>query len=257
MHNLFDLSGKVALVTGSTRGIGLGIATRMAESGAHVIISSENADDCDATVARLSEAGLKVTAIPADMSDASQVTALVQQIETTFTTLDVLVCNAGIAAHNGPLHTATDAQWDLTMNINLKSSVQLTSALVPVMAKHGGGSVVLMASLSAMRGNKAIGLYGLTKAALAQLARNIAVEWGPKNIRANAIAPGLIDTDLAKVFHDNPELCERRLGLTPLRRMGSTDEIAGVAIMLATSAGGFMTGQTLVVDGGTLISDGN
>lgn len=257
MHDLFDLTGKISLITGSTRGIGLAIATRMAESGAHVIISSENEEDCITIAEHLSAQGLKATAISADMNDTKQVSHLIEQIISQFIYLDILVCNAGIAAHNGPLHTATDDQWNLTMHINLKSSVQLTSSLAPIMAKNGGGTIILMSSLSAMRGNKAIGLYGITKAALAQLARNIAVEWGPENIRANAIAPGLIDTDLAKVFHDNPTLCERRLGLTPLRRMGTTDEIAGVAILLASASGAFITGQTLVVDGGTLISDGN
>lgn len=257
MQSLFDLTGKVALITGSTRGIGYGIAERMAEAGAEVIISSENANDCDLVAQKLVANGFKATAIAADMSDKSQVLQLTEQALASFQTVDILVCNAGIAPHSGPLHTVSEEQWELTMNVNLRSAHWLSTALVPAMAKKGSGSVIFMSSLSAMRGNKAIGLYSLTKAALAQMARNLAVEWGPDNVRFNAIAPGLIDTDLAKVFHDNPDLCQRRLGLTPLRRMGHTDEIAGTAIFLASKAGAFVTGQTLVVDGGTLITDGN
>lgn len=257
MQSLFNLSGKNALVTGSTKGIGYATAKRMAQAGAHVIISSENINDCHKVVKELISEGLKATAIAADLNDQRQVKELAEKVLAMFKTIDILVCNAGVAPHNGPLHTINEQQWDITINVNLLSAHCLSSLLVPAMVKQGAGSIIFMSSLSAMRGNKSLGLYSITKAALAQMARNLAVEWGPNNIRVNAIAPGLIDTDLAKIFHDNPELCKRRLGLTPLRRMGHTDEIAGTAIFLASKAGGFITGQTIVVDGGTLITDGN
>ncbi len=254
---LFELSGQVALVTGSTRGIGKAIAQALAEAGAHVVVNSESSPDCQQTVAALRQVGLSASGIAADMSQHSQVMALTERLKRDYGGLDILVCNAGVSVHQGPLHLASEQDWDTTMNINLRSAHWLCSALLPDMADRGGGSVVLMSSLSALRGNKAIGLYSLTKAALAQMARNIALEWGPRNIRANAIAPGLIDTDLAQPFHENPELMQQRLAMTPLRRMGDVNEIAATALYLASPAGGFITGQTLVVDGGTLISDGH
>jgi NAD(P)-dependent dehydrogenase (short-subunit alcohol dehydrogenase family) len=157
----------------------------------------------------------------------------------------------------GPLGSASDADWDLTMTVNLRSVHWLTSRIVPKMAESGGGSVILISSISGVRGNKAIGLYGLSKAAGAQLARNLAVEWGPQNVRVNAISPGLIRTQFATPLLENPNVLERRLSLTPLRRVGEPHEIAGVAVMLASPAGAFVTGQNLIVDGGTTISDGN
>jgi len=171
--------------------------------------------------------------------------------------IDVLVCNAGIQPPHGPLHERSDSDWDATMTVNLRSVLWLTSLVIPEMAARREGSVILMASISAVRGNKAIGLYALSKAACAQLARNLAVEWGPSNVRVNSIAPGLIATDFSRSLMDNPEALKRRLALTPLRRAGEPAEVAGVAVMLAARAGAFVTGQNLIVDGGTVISDGN
>jgi len=167
------------------------------------------------------------------------------------------VCNAGVAPHAGPIASATDADWDLTMTVNLRSALWLTSLVIPGMAQRRDGVVILTASLSSVRGNKGIGLYGLSKAGVAQLARNLAVEWGPANVRVNAISPGVIATEFARPLTDNETVLARRLALTPLRRVGEPAEIAGVAVMLAARAGAFITGQNLIVDGGTLISDGN
>ena len=257
VSELFDLTDKVALVTGSTRGIGKAIAEALAEAGAQVVINSESAIDCQQATAELQQSGLKVVSMAADMSQREQVLGLAERLQREYGGVDILVCNAGVSLHNGPLHLASEHDWDTTMNINLRSAHWLCSSLLPGMADRDGGSVILMSSLSALRGNKAIGLYSLTKAALSQFARNIALEWGPSQIRANAIAPGLIDTELAKPFHDNPELKRQRLAMTPLRRMGRVEEIAATALYLASPAGGFVSGQTLVVDGGTLISDGH
>jgi NAD(P)-dependent dehydrogenase (short-subunit alcohol dehydrogenase family) len=171
--------------------------------------------------------------------------------------VDVLVCNAGVQGPAAPIAAATDADWQQVMDINLRAAVRLTSRLIPGMAARGEGSVVLMSSIAGLRGNRAIGLYGLSKAALAQLARNLAVEWGPQGVRANAVSPGLIRTPLAEGLLADEAFMARRLQGTPLRRVGEPHEIAGVVVMLASRAGGFVTGHNLVVDGGTTIGDGS
>ncbi|MFC3607284.1 SDR family NAD(P)-dependent oxidoreductase [Stutzerimonas tarimensis] len=257
MQNLFDLSGKVALITGATRGIGLAIARAYGQAGARLAISSESADDCERVCHELAEEGFEAQAFAADLSQSGQVPYLAGAVVQAFGRVDALVCNAGVAPHMGPLASASDADWALTMTVNLRSALWLTNALIPRMAEQGGGAVVLMASIAGVRGNKALGLYGLSKAGLAQLARNLAVEWGPSNVRVNAISPGVIQTEFARPLTDRPEVMEKRLALTPLRRVGTPDEIAGLALLLASAAGGFITGQNIVVDGGTTIGDGN
>ncbi|MFT3905002.1 MAG: SDR family oxidoreductase [Steroidobacteraceae bacterium] len=254
---LFDLTGKVALVTGATRGIGLAIAEQMARAGARVMISSNEAQACAEQAARLAELGLQVQARSCDVARREQLQQLVQATEQRWGRIDILVCNAGVAPHAGPIASASDAEWDLTMTVNLRSALWLSSLVIPGMAERGDGVVIFTASLSSLRGNKSIGLYGLSKAGLAQLARNLAVEWGPRNVRVNAISPGVVATEFARPLTDNPQVLQKRLSLTPLRRTGTALEIAGVAVMLAAPAGAFITGQNLVVDGGTLISDGN
>lgn len=245
---LFDLKGKVALITGATRGIGRAVAEAMRDAGADVIISSNEVEAC-AQVA----SDLGVTGIPCDVSSRPELEALVARCGR----IDVLVCNAGVAPHMGPIASASDFDWDLTLTVNLRSVLWLTSLVIPQMAQRREGSVMITSSISGVRGNKAIGLYGLSKAASAQLARNLAVEWGPSNVRVNAISPGLIRTEFARPLLENEEVLQRRLSLTPLRRVGEPHEIAGVAVMLASRAGAFITGQNLIVDGGTTIGDGN
>jgi NAD(P)-dependent dehydrogenase (short-subunit alcohol dehydrogenase family) len=171
--------------------------------------------------------------------------------------IDILVCNAGVQGPAGPLSETSDADWHRVMDTNLRSALWLCSAVIPGMAARGAGSVILMSSIAGIRGNKSIGLYGLSKAALAQLARNLAVEWGPSGVRVNAISPGLIRTPLAEPLLTNSAFMERRLALTPLRRIGEPHEIAGAAVLLASRAGAFITGHNLIIDGGTTISDGN
>jgi NAD(P)-dependent dehydrogenase (short-subunit alcohol dehydrogenase family) len=171
--------------------------------------------------------------------------------------IDILVCNAGVQGPAGPLGESSDADWQRVMDTNLRSALWLCSAVIPAMAARGAGSVILMSSIAGIRGNKSIGLYRLSKAALAQLARNLAVEWGPAGVRVNAISPGLIRTALAEPLLTNSAFMERRLALTPLRRIGEPHEIAGAVVLLASRAGAFITGHNLVIDGGTTISDGN
>lgn len=233
------------------------MAEQMAAAGACVVVSSEDPRACTATEAELRAHGFDAIGLPCDVSSRPDVEALVRHTLELRGHIDTLVCNAGVAPHFGAISTASDEQWDLTLTVNLRSIVWLTSLVIPAMVERGGGSVIITSSISGVRGNKAIGLYGLSKAASAQLARNLAVEWGPKNVRVNAISPGLIETDFARPLLDDPEVLARRLSLTPLRRVGTPEEIAGVAIMLASRAGAFVTGQNLIVDGGTTISDGS
>ena len=247
--NLFDLTGKVAVVTGSTRGIGLGIAQAMLASGAKVVVSSENTAETSRVAQEIGAIG-----IPCDVTDAAAQTALIENAVQTFGGIDILVCNAGITGRAG----ATDTDdFDLVMSVNLRSMVVLTALAMPHLVARGGGSIILLSSISAMRGNASINAYALAKAGVAQLARNLAVQWGPKNVRVNAVAPGLIATDFSAPLLSNEAFMKRRMAMTPLRRPGDVHEIAGSVVFLASKAGAFITGQTIVVDGGTLITDGS
>jgi len=255
--NSFSLAGKVALVTGGTRGIGKAIVRAFAEAGARVVLSSEDLAACAATEAEFRAAGWNVAGITCDVAENAQLKRLVDEARAISGNIDILVCNAGVEGPVGPVHTAEPADYDRLMNINLRSVVSLTSLVIPDMALRGSGSVILMSSIAGLRGNKMIGVYGLAKAAIAQLARNLAVEWGPSNVRVNAISPGLIDTDFARKILADENYLSRRLSLTPLRRPGVPEEVACATLFLASAAGGFVTGHNLVVDGGTIISDGN
>jgi NAD(P)-dependent dehydrogenase (short-subunit alcohol dehydrogenase family) len=254
---LFDLHGKVALLTGATRGIGRAMAESMARVGARVVISSEAADTCESVARDLCTLGLDVIGIPCDVTSRPALEALVATTYQKRERIDVLVCNAGVASHSGPLATATDQDWDLTMTVNLRSVLWLTNLVIPAMAARHGGCVIITSSIAGVRGNKLIGLYGLSKAGNAELVRNLAVEWGPHNVRVNAISPGVIRTEFARPMLENEAVMRRRIALTPLRRVGEPHEVAGLAVLLASSAGAFITGQNLIVDGGTTIGDGN
>jgi NAD(P)-dependent dehydrogenase (short-subunit alcohol dehydrogenase family) len=255
--SLFDLSGRVALVTGATGGLGQSICEALRAHGAKVLVSDRDAQACARLADALAGDDGGASALPADLADIAGLGSCAARALAWQGQVDILVCNAGIQGPAGPLAAVVDADWQQVMDINLRSAVELTRHLLPAMAARGGGSVVLMASIAGLRGNRSIGLYGLSKAALAQLARNLAVEWGPQGIRVNAISPGLIRTPLAAQLLDNADFIGRRLALTPLRRVGEPDEIAGAVVLLASPAGGFITGHNLVIDGGTTISDGN
>jgi NAD(P)-dependent dehydrogenase (short-subunit alcohol dehydrogenase family) len=254
---LFDLTGRVAIVTGSTRGIGLAIARTLAEAGASVVISSEDGAACASTAAEFVSRGHRVIGHRCDVASEEEIKGLTQAAVSQFGGVDVLVCNAGIPGPVGPAAQASLHDVDRVLNINLRSAMMLTTEVIPQMVARGGGSVIFIASIAGLRGNRSIGLYGVSKAALAQLARNLAVEWGPQGIRVNAISPGLIATEFSRELMANKTFMERRLAMTPLRRAGAPEEIASTALFLATAAGGFITGQNIVVDGGTLISDGS
>ena len=257
MSALFDLSGQVALVTGASSGLGLSIAQTFAACGARVIVAGIDGRGCEHVAAELRAAGHAATAIACDLARRAAVDALADAALECHGRIDTLVCNAGIQGPAGPLAEAAEHEWDAVMTVNLRSMAWLTTRLIPPMAARGGGSVILMSSIAGLRGNKAIGLYSLSKAAVTALARNLAVEWGPRGVRVNAISPGLIRTPLAAGMLADTTSMKRRLSLTPLRRVGEPHEVAGAAVLLASPAGGFITGHNLVIDGGTTIGDGN
>ena len=253
--SLFDLTGKTALVTGAHRGIGLAIAQELGRAGAMVAICSNDAVGVAHAAETLSDSGLRAIGIACDLGVNSDIDRLVEEAERALGPIDILVCNAGINPHFGPMAAATDEQYDAIMRINLRSAVQLTNRIAPGMVARRDGVILLTSSLAGLRGNAKIGVYALSKAALAQHARNLAVELGPHNVRVNAISPGLIRTEFAAPILGDQNALPRRLEKTPLRRVGEPHEIAGAALFLASAAGAFVTGHNLVVDGGTLISD--
>jgi NAD(P)-dependent dehydrogenase (short-subunit alcohol dehydrogenase family) len=235
-------------VTGAARGIGRAIAQSFARAGADLVLADRDDAACNALAAALGCASFVL-----DLRNRTALENLAEQAGP----VDVLVCNAGISGPVGPAHEVSEEDWRGLVSVNLEHPLVLSSLVAPEMASRGSGSIVLMSSIAGLRGNKAIGPYGITKAAIAQLARNLAVEWGPSGVRANAIAPGLIDTEWATAILADDAATERRLSLTALRRIGRPEEVAATALFLASDAANFITGQTIVVDGGTLISDGN
>lgn len=236
--------------------MGRAIAEAMGQHGATVILSSNDANGCATVAGELQAAGITAIAIPCDVSEKESIDNLCHTALAQFGQINILVSCVGMAP-TGTLLEMKSADFEQIMAINLQSAIYLTKLLVPQMVVQRDGVLIYLASIAGVRGNKQIGLYGLTKAALIQLARNLAVEFGPDNIRANTISPGMIDTPFSKALLEIPAFVEKRLALTPLRRVGQPHEVAGVAVMLASRAGGFITGQNIIVDGGTVISDGN
>jgi NAD(P)-dependent dehydrogenase (short-subunit alcohol dehydrogenase family) len=252
---LFDLTGKVAIVTGSTRGIGEAIVHRMAEHGAKVVVSSRKADVCDAVAAAINAKHPgQALALPCNISDKAGLQALVDRTRSEWGRIDVLVCNAAINPYFGPSKDLPDAMLDKVMASNVKSNHWLAHMVLPEMVERRDGSIIIVSSIGGLRGSAVIGAYCLSKAADFQLARNLAVEYGPHNIRVNCIAPGLVRTDFARALWEDPAILERSTAHTPLRRIGEPDEIAGAAVFLASKAGAFMTGHQIVIDGGTTIA---
>lgn len=254
MNNpLFDMTGKVALITGSTKGIGRSIAEEMARLGARVVISSRKAEACEAVAGELKAQGFDAIAIPCHVGKKEDLQNLVDKTLEAWGRIDVLVCNAATNPVYGPTSEMTDEAWDKIMETNVKGTFWLANMILPGMAERGEGAVVLLSSIAGIRGNTTIGTYGVSKAAEAALARNLAVEWGPKGIRVNTIAPGLIKTDFAKALWEDPVRVQRAEEKTPLRRIGDPVDIAGLAVFLSTKASAYITGQVIVADGGETI----
>ena len=254
--SLFDLTDKVALITGSSRGIGRAIALRMAEHGARVVISSRKREACEAVVAEIEAAHGpgRAVAIPASISVKAELEDLVARTEARLGPVDVLVCNAASNPYYGPLAGISDAQFRKILENNVLSNHWLIQMVAPGMVARRDGAIVIVSSIGALKGSPVIGAYNVSKAADLQLARNYAVEYGPANVRVNCLCPGLIRTDFARALWEDPEMLASTTGAAPLRRIGEPDEIAGAAVFLASPAGRFVTGQALVVDGGVTIA---
>ncbi|HEY2658545.1 MAG TPA: SDR family oxidoreductase [Caulobacteraceae bacterium] len=251
---LFDLTGKVAIITGSSRGIGKAIAERMAEHGAKVVISSRKPGPCDEVAASINAAhpGAAI-AVPANISSKDDLQRLVDETRKAFGKVDILICNAASNPYYGPMAGITDDQFRKILDNNIVSNHWLIQMVAPEMRERKDGAIVVVSSIGGLRGTPIIGAYAISKAADMQLARNLAHEFGPDNVRINCIAPGLVKTDFAKALWDTPAAEVRSSQNTPLRRLGEPDDIAGAAVYLSSKAGAWMTGQTLVVDGGVTI----
>lgn len=248
--SLFDLQGKVAVVTGGSRGIGRAICERLAEQGAKVVVSSRKLDACEAVAEDIRTRGGDAVATACHIGRKEELQALVDFTTTRWGRIDVLVCNAAVNPYFGPAVNMPDDAYDRVMNSNVRSNFWLCNMVAPGMAARGDGAIIIVSSIGGLQGSDVLGVYGISKAADMQMARNLAVEWGARNVRANCIAPGLIKTDFAKALWDNPEILRKSVQFTPLQRIGEPDEIAGAAVFLASAAGRYVTGQTIVVDGG-------
>ncbi|SIR61617.1 SDR family NAD(P)-dependent oxidoreductase [Pseudacidovorax sp. RU35E] len=249
----FSLKDKTAIVTGSSRGIGRAIALAFARAGARVVITSRKADACAAVVDQIRTEGGEATAVACNISRKDEVLALVDQTEARYGSVDVLVCNAAVNPYYGPMSGITDEAFSKVMDVNIRSNLWLVNRVAPGMAAKGGGSVVIISSIAGLTGSRVLGAYAISKAADMQLARNLALEWGKQGIRTNCIAPGLIKTDFAKALWDNPDTLAAALASSPLNRIGEPEDIAGAALLLASEAGRFITGTTLVIDGGATV----
>jgi NAD(P)-dependent dehydrogenase (short-subunit alcohol dehydrogenase family) len=250
----FDLTGKVALITGSSRGIGRSIAEIMAGLGARVVVSSRKAEACEPVAADIRAAGGEAMVVPCNISRKAEVQNLVEESARRLGPIDILVCNAAVNPVYGPMGELSDEAFDKVMGANVKSNLWLCNLAIPGMAERGGGAVVIVSSIAGLRGTEMIGAYGISKAADFALARNLAVEWGPRNVRVNCIAPGLIRTDFARALWEDEGRLARRNEATPLRRIGVPSEIGGIAAFLASPAASFITGQVIVADGGVTIA---
>ena len=255
---IFDLTGKVALVTGSTKGIGKAIAEELARHGAKVVISSRKSEACDAVAAainaELKDAPGEAVAIPAHIGERSELERLVSETRRKLGPVDVLVCNAAVNPYYGPSKDIPDSAFDKIMSVNIRSNHWLAHLVLPEMVERNSGSIIIVSSIGGLRGSTDLGAYAISKAADVQLVRNLACEYGQYNIRVNAISPGLVRTDFARALWENPDNLKRRTAHDPLRRIGEPEEIAGAAVFLASRAGAFTTGQNFVIDGGATIA---
>ena len=250
----FDMTGKVAIITGSSRGIGQAIAEEMAEHGAKVVISSRNIEACEEVASAINAKHPGAAfAVTSSLSSKDSLQALVDESRQKFGKVDVLVCNAASNPHYGPMATITDEQLKKTLEHNIVAQHWLIQMVVPEMIARKSGSVIIVSSIGGLRGSPILGAYAITKAADIQMTKNLAREYGPHNVRINSIAPGLVKTDFAKALWENPENLKASTSNACLGRIGEPHEIAGAAVFLGSDASSFMTGQTIVVDGGVVV----
>lgn len=259
MSALFDLSGRVAVITGSSRGIGRAVAIRLAEQGAKVVISSRKLEACQQVADEINAAHGAGTAIAiaANISSKDELVSLVTRAREAFGKIDILVCNAATNVHMGPMATIKDEQFRKILDNNILSNHWLIQLVAPEMRARREGAIVIVSSTGGLLGSALLGAYGLSKAADFQLARNLAVELGPHNVRINCVAPGIIKTDFARALWQNPAIAKASEAATPLRRLGDPDDVAGAVVFLCSPAGRYITGQNLVIDGGATVAGGS
>ena len=250
----FDLTGKVAVVTGSSRGIGRSIAAHLARAGARVVISSRKAPACEEVVQAIRQSGGDAIAIAANIGDKPQLENLVAETRKAWGRIDILVCNAASNPYFGPMSGLPDDAFYKILHNNIVANHWLANLVLPEMAQRKDGAVIIVSSIGGLKGSSSLGAYAISKAADMQLARNLAIEWGRHNIRVNCIAPGLVRTDFARALWENPDTLRHYESRTPLGRIGEPDDIGGIAVFLASRAGAFVTGQTIVADGGVTIA---
>lgn len=252
--NLFDMTGKVAIITGSSRGIGQAIAEELADHGAKVAITGRNIAPCEAVAAGINarHPGAAI-AVTSSLSAKDSLQNLVDQTRAAFGKVDVLICNAASNPHYGPMATITDEQLRKTLDHNIVAQHWLIQMVAPEMIARKAGSIIIISSIGGLRGSPILGAYAITKAADIQMTKNLAREYGPHNVRINAIAPGLVKTDFAKALWENPDNLKASTASAALGRIGEPREIAGAAVFLASDASTFMTGQTITVDGGVVV----
>jgi len=252
MKDLFDLTGKVSVITGSTKGIGKAIAEALAAFGSKVVISSRKADACDAVAAAINESGGEAVAHPCHVGHKEQLEGLVAATRERWGKIDNLVINAAVNPYYGSSLGIPDRAFDKVMEVNIRSAHWLCQLVIPEMQERRDGTIAIVSSIGGFRGSAVLGAYTISKAADMQLARNLAAEFGPDNIRVNAICPGLVMTDFARALWENPETRARVEAGMPLRRLGVPKDCAGIAVYLASRAGAWTTGQTFTIDGGVV-----
>ena len=252
-RSLFDLTGQVAIVTGSSRGIGRSIAECMAAEGAKVVVSSRKPESCEPVAAGIRRGGGEASVIACNVSRKAEVEALVKGTLAAHGRIDCMVINAAVSPYFGPMSGMDDEAFDKLMNVNVKSALWFCNAVRPAMEAQSGGTIIIISSIAGIRAGGNLGGYGISKAADFAIGRALAVEWGQQNIRINCIAPGLVKTEFAKALWEDEKRLAPRLATTPLRRIGQPDDIGGIAAFLASPAAAFITGQIIVADGGLTI----
>ena len=257
MSSLFDLTGKLAVITGSSKGIGRAMAEEMARHGATVVISSRKAGNCEVVAKKINlelaeEAG-RAIAIPANVGDRNSVESLISEVKNKLGNIDILICNAAVNPAYGSMTDLEDSAFKKILDVNIMANHWLCQLVIPDMKRRKDGVIVIVSSIGGLKGHEKLGAYCISKAADLQLVRNLAAELGPFNIRVNSVSPGLVRTDFARALWENPNILEKRTRFDPLRRIGEPEELAGISVYLSSRAGSFTTGQNFIIDGGSTI----
>jgi NAD(P)-dependent dehydrogenase (short-subunit alcohol dehydrogenase family) len=253
---VFDLTDKVAVVTGGSRGIGRAIALAYAQAGAQLVLASRKLEGVEAVAAEIRGRGGQALAVAAHMGQEDDVAGLVARAVEAFGGVDIAVSNAATNPHFGPILSASSSQWDKIHAVNLKGAFLLAQQVAPHMKARGGGSLLLMASLAGLRPSTGMGVYSVFKAGLIMLTQVLARELAPDRIRVNALAPGVIRTRFSSALWESPEVAESIVAATPLGRLGEVDDVVGAALYLASPLSAYVTGEVLVIDGGLNLSGG-